>query len=306
MSQEKPAATLHTIDPTSPEPASPPAPPPPLPVAPANVVVSTEPDLNLVDTLLVLVAAVVALFVCSLAAGVVLAIVRGPRAIALLSSKDPAVVAMLLIPAQIAAYALTVGFMVFYVREKYHVGFLRAVRWNKPAGNLVWYALAGGSVLAFASAMAESLLRRWIPKSLPIEQLFSTPRSAYLLAAFGVLVAPLVEELFFRGFLYSGLAKGLSRVFAWRGFLELGRARQTGIVFSVVLTAALFALLHAGQLALSWAALLVIFMVGTVLTVIRARTNSLSTCVLVHAGYNFTLFAMLFFATGHFHHMEKM
>jgi len=181
-----------------------------------------------------------------------------------------------------------VGFMVFYVWEKYHAGFLQAVRWNMPARKFAWYALAGGSVLAFISAIAEALLRPWMPKSLPIEQYFSTPASAYALAAFGILVAPLAEELFFRGFLYPALA------------------RRLGQIAGIGITALLFALLHGGQLAMAWAPLLVLFAVGAVLTFVRARTNSLATCVLVHAGYNFTLFTMLFFSTGHFHHMEKM
>lgn len=244
-----------------------------------------EPDFNLLDVLLIVLVAILALFFCALAAGIFVVILRGPHAV---DPKDPASAALLLVPAQVAAYVLTVGFMVFYVWARYRVGFLRAVRWNMPEGKLAWLALAGGSVLGFGSELAGGLLHRWIPKSLPIEQYFSTPASAYTLAAFGVLVAPLVEELFFRGFLYPALA------------------RLTGQAAGVVLTAALFALLHGGQLALAWAPLLVVFVVGLVLTLIRVRTNSVGFCVLVHAGYNFTLFTIAFFATGHFHHMENM
>jgi hypothetical protein len=57
---------------------------------------------------------------------------------------------------------------------------------------------------------------------------------------------------------------------------------------------------------MAWAPLLVLFGVGAVLTLVRARTNSVATCVLMHIGYNSTLFTMLFFATDHFHHLEKM
>jgi uncharacterized protein len=284
LSEEQPTADLHTFDPTSPEPALPTAPPPPL-VAPASVLGIQDPELNLVDVLLVLLAAGAAFVFCALIAGVVLVVVFGPHPEI---AKDSAKAALLGIPIQVAMYALTVGFMAFYVREKYHVGLLGAVRWNMPVRKLAWFALAGGSALAFASAMAEGLLHRWIPKSLPIDQFFSNPKSAYVMAVFGVLVAPLVEELFFRGFLYPALA------------------RRLGEMWGIGLTAALFAALHGSQLALAWAPLLVLFLVGTVLTLIRARTNSLATCVLVHAGYNLTLFIMLFFATGHFHHMEKV
>jgi membrane protease YdiL (CAAX protease family) len=46
--------------------------------------------------------------------------------------------------------------------------------------------------------------------------------------------------------------------------------------------------------------------VGAVLTTIRARTGSVATCVLVHMGYNFLLFVVLFISTGGFHHMERV
>lgn len=235
--------------------------------------------------LLVLLAAVGALVFCGVAGGAILLILRGPHAI---NPKDPASAVMLIISIQVAAYAMTVGFMVFYVWEKYRAGFLRAVRWNMPAGKVAWLSVAGGSALGFGSVLAETLLRRWIPTHLPIDEFFKTPTSAYAVAAFGVLLAPAVEELFFRGFLYPALA------------------RRTGQAVGIAITAALFALLHAGQLALAWAPLLILFAVGSVLTLVRARTNSVATCVLVHAAYNLTLFTILFFATGHFHHMEKM
>jgi membrane protease YdiL (CAAX protease family) len=272
---------LHTFDPTTPESVA----PPPLPVAPVSPDSPTVPEPNLVDVLLTLLVAVAALIFCTLIAGVVLLILHGPHATL---DKDPAKAVMLVLPIQLAAYVLTVGFMVFYVWQKYHVGFLQAVRWNMPAGKFAGYALVGGSVLAFGSALAEASLHRWMPKNLPIEQYFSTPASAYALAAFGILVAPLVEELFFRGFLYPALA------------------RRLGQALGIAITGVLFAFLHASQLAMAWAPLLVLSVVGSVLTFVRARTNSLATCVLVHAGYNFTLFTMLFFSTGHFHHMEKM
>lgn len=255
------------------------------PIEPARVAAIPDPTLNLVDTLLTLLAFFVAFIFCGLAVVLVVFMVRGPHAI---DPKDPASAVLLGLPIQLAAYLLTVAFMAFYVQSKYGVGLLRAVRWNTPTRNLAWLALGGGAVLALGSQLGGRLLERWIPKSMPIEQFFSTPKSAYMLAAFGILVAPLVEELFFRGFLYPALAR------------RLGQAAGIG------LTAFLFTILHASQLAFSWAALLLIFLVGTVLTLVRARTNSVATGVLVHMGYNFTLFTMLFFATGHFHHLENM
>jgi membrane protease YdiL (CAAX protease family) len=148
------------------------------------------------------------------------------------------------------------------------------------------YALASGVALALFSDVAQVVLHRWIPKSLPITEFFQDRSSAMLLAGFGILVAPLVEEMLFRGFLYPALA------------------RWIGAVPAIVITAAGFALLHGGQLAYSWVPLLLIFTVGAVLTIVRAMTKSVASSVLVHMAYNFTLFLQLYIGTHGFRNFE--
>src|SRR3970282_2387006 len=78
-------------------------------------------------------------------------------------------------------------------------------------------------------------------KHLPIERLFSSTTSGYLLAMFGICVAPFMEELVFRGFFYP--------VFE----------RRWGLRAAVLLTAALFAVIHGAQLAWSWKEVSAIF-----------------------------------------------
>ncbi len=195
--------------------------------------------------------------------------------------------ALFVIPMQIVAYLLVVGFMAFLVWIRHGEGLGEAIGWNMPAERMALAALGMGAVLGTFSEISSTLLQRWTPKTLPIEQLFRSPASGYLLAAFGVLVAPVVEELFFRGFLYPAVA------------------RWTGSATSILVTAAAFAALHGAQLAYAWPPLLVLFVVGAFLTIIRARTGSVATCVVVHMGYNLSLFIMLFFLTGGFHHMER-
>jgi membrane protease YdiL (CAAX protease family) len=143
-----------------------------------------------------------------------------------------------------------------------------------------------GMGLAIFSDLAQALLHRWIPKSLPIEELFRDRSSALVLATFGILIAPLVEELLFRGFLYPALA------------------RWAGVVPAVLATATGFALLHGAQLAYSWAPLLLIFIVGVVLTITRAVTKSVATSVLVHMAYNFTLLLQGYIVTHGFRDMQ--
>jgi membrane protease YdiL (CAAX protease family) len=202
------------------------------------------------------------------------------------SVKDLASNVLVLLPAQVVAYILTVGFMVLLIWQKYRTGFLAAVRWNPLAGRWLYGAVVLGAGLGLINELLSGVLQRWIPKSLPIDEYMRNPASAYALAAFGILVAPLVEELFFRGFLYPALARPL------------------GSGLAVALTGGLFALIHSDQLAHAWIPLLLLFVVGVILTVVRARTKSVATCVVVHMSYNTTLFTILYIGTCGFRHMD--
>src|SRR5262249_45691803 len=77
-------------------------------------------------------------------------------------------------------------------------------------------------------------------------------------------------------------------------------------LISLLITAALFAIIHQGQLARAWAPLLMIFVVGVVLTFVRAQSQSVAASFLVHASYNATLFTTLLIATDGFRHLERM
>jgi membrane protease YdiL (CAAX protease family) len=244
---------------------------------------SENPVFNLVDVLLIIVVIVGSLIFCTSVALAVIAI-RHPLL------RDPKMLAenvLFILPLQVASYTLTVGFMALLIWQKYRTSLLDAVRWNPPPAQRAVLAFAAGSGVGLSTQLFSALLQRWIPKSLPIEQYFKTPSAAYALAIFGILIAPVVEELFFRGFLYPALARPL------------------GAGVSMVLTAGGFALIHAEQLALAWAPLLLLFTVGLILTAVRAKTKSVAVCVLMHMGYNFTLFLLLYIATQGFRHMER-
>jgi uncharacterized protein len=189
----------------------------------------------------------------------------------------------LAIPAEFLGYAITLAFMMAVLRSR-GLPFWRTVRW-RWTGSVVRYVVYG-FLLAFAVGFASELLP--IPKQLPIEKYFTDTAGAWLLAVFGVTVAPLMEELFFRGFLYPALARPL------------------GIRWSVAITSFAFALVHSSQLANSWAPLLLLFGVGLVLTITRVRTASVLPGFFIHSAYNLTLFVQLFFATNHFRNFDKL
>ena len=189
----------------------------------------------------------------------------------------------LAVPVELIAYAVTLSFMYAVVRSR-GLPFWRTVRWRWVPGISLYIPL--GVLLSVAVVLATALLP--IPKQLPIEKYFADPAGTWMLAIFGVTIAPIMEELLFRGFLYPALARPL------------------GVRWSVAITSAAFAFIHSSQLANAWAPLLLLFVVGLVLTMVRVRTGSVLPGVFLHAAYNFTLFAELFFQTGHFRYFDKI
>ena len=109
--------------------------------------------------------------------------------------------------------------------------------------------------------------------------------SITLLVIFGVLVAPVVEEMLFRGFIFSVVDRSL------------------GAAAAVVSTSLLFSLPHGVQYGWRWQNLLLLTAVGVAFGAGRAWTGSVRPSALMHASYNATLFAGLLFAGEH---VEKL
>lgn len=187
------------------------------------------------------------------------------------------------------AELLVLLFMIWLVRGHYRRPFWPALRWNFPHARWALF-LTIGFALWLALGPFESGLEKVAPspKELPIDQMFSSPAAAYCMAVFGIFFAPLMEELFFRGFLYAVLN------------------RRFGATLAVLFTALAFAALHGAQLAHAIAPLAAIFVVGLVLTLVRARTKSVASSMLVHMGYNGALFLMAWYRSDQFRHLEKL
>jgi hypothetical protein len=234
------------------------------------------------DVLATLVFTAVAVFGFSLAA---LFIARAFPAYRNTPVAELATNARVVIGAQGAAYPLVILFIFALVRSRAHQRFGEAIHWNWPGISASKFFILG-IILAVAIDGLSRFLP--IPKSVPMDKYFNDATSAYLLAAFGLTLAPMLEELFFRGLLYPVLR------------------RAFGFLVAVLVTAAAFAAIHGTQLGYAWAPILSIFVVGVVLTVTRARTNSVASSFVVHCGYNFALFGMLWLASDHFRHLEKV
>jgi membrane protease YdiL (CAAX protease family) len=184
---------------------------------------------------------------------------------------------------QLLAYVVVVLYMLMLVQGKYRTRFWQALRWN-------WPGIAGVSFLGVGVLMLGfDVLGRFLPmpKSTPFDQFFDRPFDAYLTAVFAVSLGPLIEEIFFRGFLYPVVA------------------RRLGAVLGILLTALPFGLMHFVQYGYSWGAVLIVFLVGVVLTTVRAMTKSVAASFLAHVGYNGTLMVLAVWTTDGFKHMEK-
>lgn len=143
--------------------------------------------------------------------------------------------------------------------------------------------LAGGAVLAIVVSFAGGFLNS--KATLPIEELLKARVSILLFGVLGVLVAPLVEETIFRGFLYPVIA------------------RRMGVAAGVAITGALFGLMHAAQLWGGWGQIALLILVGVVLTWVRARTGTVAASYFVHLGYNgLQLVGYLIYVVSGVHH----
>ncbi len=222
-------------------------------------------------------------------------------AAALKSDQDP----RWLIPIEAAGYALVVLAAVPLFRGLWRRSFASGLHWN---GSIAVHFFGRLVLLGLACGFGIGLLgsRLPMPKDPPIlDDIMQSQVGAWLMFAFGITGAPLFEEMFFRGFLLPAFLN----FFRWlsiNGSLARGTALWVGVPVSVLLTSLPFALLHAQQVAHAWAPVLLIGIVSVVLCIVRLRLNSLACSTVVHAAYNFTLFAGILVQTGGFRHLDRL
>ncbi len=217
--------------------------------------------------------------------------------------------ARLQIFASVLTYLLTLLASVAAFPPLWHQSFAAGLGWNATRVKPL-FALAGLG-LGFLTQAVSTLLPT--PKNdIPVEALFHNPALIWLLAAFGTLLAPLFEEIVFRGFLLPGLAividymalpRDLDALAAWRSSSTFS---SRAWVLSSLLTSILFALIHAPQLGYTWPSVSLLVGVSMVLCLVRIRTRSVAASTLVHACYNLSVFLTLFASTGGFRHLDRM
>jgi membrane protease YdiL (CAAX protease family) len=172
---------------------------------------------------------------------------------------------------------LIVGFIFFLVAIMHSQPILRTLHLTQT-GNLHFGRwIIRGVALAITVLVISSLLPQ--PADSPLEKLLTTTPSIVLFAILGIALAPALEEIIFRGFIFSVLDD------------------LYGSKAAVPVTAILFAVLHMSQLLGNWAAIAAILLVGYAFTIVRHRTGSVIPCIIMHTAYNSMIFAAQAIAT---------
>jgi membrane protease YdiL (CAAX protease family) len=191
-----------------------------------------------------------------------------------------AIVVELLLDGALLAY------LVAQVRLHFGLPFWRTIGWRRletgttPRG-LAYLGLLGGGLLF--SMMIQLSSAAFAPKTkLPIENFFQDRRSAILLMLMAVLVAPVIEETIFRGYVYPVVA------------------RTFGVTGGILVTGTIFGLLHAAQLWGGWGQIGLLILVGIVFTAVRASTRTVVASYLLHVSYNSFIFLAFVIASHGF------
>jgi membrane protease YdiL (CAAX protease family) len=109
-----------------------------------------------------------------------------------------------------------------------------------------------------------------------MSKLLGSPGAIVPIAIFGVTVAPVVEELLFRGFLQPLFARTL------------------GAALGIVAANVPFGVLHYAEYGNSWRHVVVITIAGVAFGCMRQWTGSTRASALMHAAYNGLFFYVLF------------
>jgi membrane protease YdiL (CAAX protease family) len=181
------------------------------------------------------------------------------------------------------------AYLAAQMRLRFHSPFWRTIGWRKlETGRMPQAAVYGGLILSglFLSIIVSLGSTLFPPKKeLPIETLFQDRNATLLFMLIAVLLAPVVEETIFRGYIYPVLG------------------RSFGKLWGVVATGTLFGLMHFFQLRGGWAQIALLIFVGVVLTFARAFSRTVVAGFVIHTSYNSVQVIGLLIATHGLRHL---
>ena len=171
--------------------------------------------------------------------------------------------------ATIVSAIICVGLIIAIVKVRRSVSIAEYLGFRPITGKIILISLAITAGFIVLSGSADTFLERPVPEFM-LDTYSTSVWPALLWIAF-IVFAPAFEEIFFRGFLFEGF-----------------RQARIGVIGAIGLTAAGWALLH---IQYGVYEIVTIFVIGIVLGVVRLKTDSLWSPLVMHAFFN--LIAMI-------------
>jgi membrane protease YdiL (CAAX protease family) len=184
---------------------------------------------------------------------------------------------LLTVLSAIPAHLLTLGIIWAVVTHFGKRPFWRALGWSRGKGFGIWMS-AGLAALLYVIAISMIYAFGLEETDTALARIVSSSRAAAIAIAFmAVVTAPLVEELVYRGVLYSALQKTAGRTWAIAGVLML------------------FTLIHVPQYWPNYGAIAAVGLLSVSLTLVRAYTGRLLPCFIMHLVFNGIQSALILF-----------
>lgn len=209
----------------------------------------------------------------------------------------------LIVATNVLWFALILLFLYVTLAALPELPFWKSLGWKKLKSSPLtgkgqpWMYFISGSGLSLFVILASWRVKN--AEHVPIQEMFKSRTGVMLLMSTAVLVAPLVEETIFRGYLYPVFARLASAVAQFFG-MDLPSAVRTGVVASILTTGLLFGLMHAPQLGWTWGLVSLLTLVGVIFTFARAWTGTVFASFLLHLGYNSMLALLTILGTKGF------
>ncbi len=165
----------------------------------------------------------------------------------------------------IPAHLMTLGFVFALIRRFEKLNFREAFGW-KWNGFEWWHCLIAVGGFYILAGILGAVFGEQDNELLRV--LRSSRTTVFAVAFLATFTAPLVEEVVYRGVLYSGLRKNF------------------GVAAAIILSTLLFALVHVPQYYPSIATIIIILVLSLTLTLIRAKTGNLLPCIVLHTIFN--------------------
>lgn len=180
-------------------------------------------------------------------------------------SKSDTTAIFIQLAAIVPAHVLTFILAYLVVGQLRRYDFLPTLGWS--SGGVRWwhYAIILGAFFAVAAAVSVVMPEQ---DNELLRILRSSRYAVYVVALVATFSAPLIEEIVYRGVLYSAFQKAL------------------GVPAAFAMVTLLFALVHVPQYYPSYSTILLLTLLSMTLTALRVYSNNLLPCVILHTIFN--------------------